>query len=117
MFKNIRNLISAIKTKRDIKGMIKYQYRVDEALARRPALAGINVDSIHFKFRKDVLLLPYGRIVCVGNGSLLPKLEGHQYHYCNSTDDVASGSILLTSGSVIIEEETATKNLTCYYAV
>lgn len=117
MLKTFRRFIRALKIRKDVKGMIKYQYRVDDAIRNRPALAGISVEHIPFKYRKDVLLLPHGQIVCVGAGTLLPKLDGYQYHYCNSTDDVTIGSIVLTSGSVIVEEHITSNRLTCYYVV
>ena len=106
------------KSKKQIKDIIHNQKLLDAAIDERMALAGINKANIPYRFKERIVMLPPGRIHCVGAGTTLELDRGAHIYRCNEDMLVNDKDhIIVTSQCVIIEESIKDNKISVWYAV
>ena len=117
MFKYFKELKT--KSKRAaINEFIEEQKLLDKQISLRSEFAGINKIMIPYHFKKDIVLLPAGRIHCIGNNSEIAiDTASNNYHFDKEAMDHGDTHITIKSGQVVIVENKRSKGVSVWYAV
>ena len=118
MFRTLFNKPYNPKTTQQINEFVSTQTMLDNALSKRLALAGINIDAVPLEYKEQVAMLPSGCIACVGNGTTI-QIDNETYAYIvkrNIQFEPEQGFIL-KSGDVLLERHRTTNRIVCYYSI
>lgn len=118
MFRTLFNKPYNPKTTQQINEFISTQTMLDNALSKRLALAGINIDAVPLEYKEQVAMLPSGCIGCVGNGTTI-QIDNETYAYIvkHNIQFEPEQGFILKSGDVLLERHRTTNRIVCYYSI
>lgn len=117
MLRHLRNTVRRQKSCQ-IKDIIYNQNILEKAFDERLALAGIDKTKIPYHLKERIILLPQGRIHCVGAGTTITLDRDHFIYRC--ADDLTindKDQTIIKSKQAIIEESIKDNKIGVWYAV